>query len=166
MTHVCSFLHLLGAHLRVHWLAYIMAAACAFMFAENYRIGINQTDSLPQSLFLIKLNASASKGDYLAFHPKPGTPFKPEAILTKIVVGTEGDVVTVKDRIVYVNDRPVGFAKTKSLKGEPLDPIQAGTIGKGQYYVMGLHKDSLDSRYSMLALIERTHFVGRALPIW
>ena len=55
MTHVCSFLHLLGAHLRVHWLAYIMAAACAFMFAENYRIGINQTDSLPQSLFLIKI---------------------------------------------------------------------------------------------------------------
>lgn len=166
MIQIRSFLGLLVTHIRVQWFAYVLCAVCLFMFQANYRVGINQTDSLPQSLFLIQLNASVHKGDYLAFHPKQGTPFKHDAILTKIVVGTEGDVVTVKDRLVFVNDRAVGLAKPKSLKGEPLDPINPVTIGRGQYYVMGLHKDSLDSRYSMLSLIDRSHFVGRAHPIW
>ena len=161
-----SFWTLLVEHFRVHWLVYPLVAACCFFFSENYRIGFNQTASLPQSVFLIHKNEPAGRGDYLAFRTPAGSRFAHEAILTKIVVGEAGDVVSVSDRIVFINGRAVGFAKTHSLKGEPLDPIAPTVIGADQVYVMGLHKDSLDSRYSIVGLIPRANIVGRAHPIW
>lgn len=165
-TRTVQFGRLFWAHLRVYWIAYAMLSACAVMFAKNYRIGLNQTPSLPQSIFLIHLNEPAKMGDYIAFHTPAGAGFGHDAILTKIVAGVAGDVVTVVDRVVSVNGRPVGFAKPKSLKGDSLEPIPPSVIGDGQVYVMGLHKDSLDSRYSMVGLVSLRSAVGRAIPIW
>ena len=166
LKNTVSFVVLLVRHLRIHWPVYPLVAACCYFFADNYRIGLNQTASLPQSVFLIHKNEPAHKGDYLAFRTPAGSRFAHEAILTKIVVGESGDVVSVADRIVSVNGHPVGFAKTHSLKGEPLEPISPTVIGPDQVYVMGLHKDSLDSRYSIVGLVSRSSVVGKAHPIW
>lgn len=166
IQNVVTFGRLLRSHLRVYWLVYPLVAAVAILFHDNYRVGINQTASLPQSVFLIHKNELPSKGDYVAFRVAAGGKFDHSAILTKIVVGVEGDVVDVADRVVTVNGHAVGYAKTKSLKGEPLEPIQPTKIGRDQVYVMGLHKDSLDSRYTIVGLVSRADIVGRAYPIW
>jgi conjugal transfer pilin signal peptidase TrbI len=91
--------------------------------------------------------------------------FNHNMILTKIVVGSPGDVVSVSGRVVRVNGVPVGFAKERSLKGEPLDPIEPSVVPPGHLYVMGLHKDSLDSRYTLVGLVPTQNVVGRAFPI-
>ena len=153
-------------HLRTHLLLYVSLVLLALMFGENYRIGINQSPSLPQTLFLIHRNEYPKKGDYVAFHPPVGTPFGSSAILTKIVIGQPGDVITVVGRDVFVNGSPVGTAKTLSRKGEPLHPILPGVIPPDLLYVMGLHPDSLDSRYTLLGLVPRSAIVGRAWAIW
>ncbi len=163
---VRSFGGLLLVHLKLHWGVYLFVALSTWLFADNYRVGLNQTPSLPQAIFLIHKNEPALKGDYVAFMAPKAAGFKHESILTKIVVGEPGDVVTVSDRVVSVNGHPVGFAKTHSLKGDPLEPIEPVVIGQGQMYVMGLHKDSLDSRYRLVGLVPRSAIVGKAHPIW
>lgn len=163
-----DFGRLLAAHLKVHWLVYFMLPVLFVMFQDNYRIGVNETPSLPQTFFLIHKRADVTKGDYVSFRIPPTdgkVKFNHKMILTKIVVGSPGDVVTVSDRVVRVNDIPVGFAKEKSLKGEDLDPIQPVVVPPGHLYVMGLHKDSLDSRYTIVGLVPATNIVGRAFPI-
>ena len=165
---VLDFSRLLLAHLRTHWFAYALVPLAFAMFQSNYRIGVNETPSLPQTFFLIHKRADVQKGDYVSFRIPPGNSpvkFNHKMILTKIVVGSPGDVVTVQGRLVYVNDIPVGFAKEKSLKGEPLDPIEPLVVPPGHFYVMGLHKDSLDSRYTLVGLVPTTNLVGRAYPI-
>jgi conjugal transfer pilin signal peptidase TrbI len=164
-----EFAKLFYAHVKTHFFAYLMAWFTWILFSNNYVFAFNETASLPQRLFIVQMNKPVLKGDYLAFHvpPEASKHFKnPNATLTKIVVGTEGDRVTVKDRVVYVNDTPVGYAKEKSLKGEILNPISSLVIPHGMYYVMGLHKDSLDSRYTIVGLVPSESIVGRAYPIF
>lgn len=168
MSRVINFARLLGHHLRVHWVAYALVPLVFVMFQANYRIGINETPSLPQTFFLIHKRAEVHKGDYVSFKIPPANgpvKFNHNMILTKIVVGAPGDVVSVSDRIVRVNGVPVGFAKERSLKGEPLDPIEPSVVPPGHLYVMGLHKDSLDSRYTLVGLVPSVNVVGRAFPI-
>lgn len=168
MKQIIDFARLLVAHLRLHWFAYLLLPLLYLMFAANYRIGINETPSLPQTFFLIHKRAEVHKGDYVSFKIPPTTgpvKFNHNMILTKIVVGAPGDVVTVSGRIVSVNGVPVGFAKERSLKGEPLEPIEPAVVPPGHLYVMGLHKDSLDSRYTLVGLVPTQNVVGRAFPI-
>jgi conjugal transfer pilin signal peptidase TrbI len=163
-----GFVRLFVTHLRIHWLTYLALWALWSVTSTNYRLGINETPSLPQSIFIIHKNEVPHKGDYIAFIVPPAAKknfTNPDAILAKILVGVEGDRITVKDRIVHVNGVAVGFAKPKSRKGEPLEPISEVVVGAGQFYVMGLHKDSLDSRYSMIGLVPQASIVGRAFPI-
>lgn len=163
-----DFSRLLAAHLKTHWFAYLLIPVAFLMFQTNYRIGINETPSLPQTFFLIHKRADVHKGDYVSFRVPPGqsaVKFNRNMILTKIVVGSPGDVVTVQGRFVYVNGVAVGFAKERSLKGEPLDPITPVVVPPDHLYVLGLHKDSLDSRYTLVGLVSKANLVGRAYPI-
>lgn len=165
---VIGFGRLLHAHVRVHWLSYCLIALVLYMFQENYRIGINETPSLPQTFFFIQKNAHIAKGDYVSFRVPPSkaaVKVNPSMILTKIAVGVAGDVVTVSNRVVYVNGVPAGYAKEYSLKKEPLDPIDPIVVPPGSLYVMGLHRDSLDSRYTIVGLVSESTVVGKAYPI-
>jgi conjugative transfer signal peptidase TraF len=162
------FVGLLVRHLRVHWAFYVVVPITFSLFAANYRICVNETVSLPQTLFLLHRNSPVGLGDYVAFRARPSNgavSFDPKMILVKRVVGVAGDIVEVRDRVVLLNGQPVGFAKERSLKNEPLDPIRSVTIPKGMFYVIGLHRDSLDSRYSIVGLVDSTMLVGRAIPL-
>lgn len=163
-----SFGLLLKQHLRLHWVLYLLIPVAFAMFQQNYRIGINETPSLPQTFFLIHKRAPVGKGDYVSFRIPPTVgpvKFNHNMILTKVVVGVAGDVVTVDNRVVFVNGTPVGYAKELSLKKEPLDPIEPVTVPAGHFYVLGLHKDSLDSRYTLVGLVPSANIIGRAFPI-
>ncbi len=66
----------------------------------------------------------------------------------KIARCVPGDNLKVSDRLYYCNGEYLGRAKEYSLKGEKVDNfVYDGVVPSGKIFVMGEHKDSLDSRY-------------------
>jgi conjugal transfer pilin signal peptidase TrbI len=149
-----------------HWLWPLLLVLLAFWIGNNFRLVINQTDSLPQKVWILVLNKMPKKGDYVAFKPPLGTRIPENIILHKQVLGVEGDRVTLKNRDFYINGRKVATAKTHSLKGEPLALGPTGTLQKGQYYVSTPHKDSFDSRYEKMGWIDAALIIGVLYPLW
>lgn len=155
----------LGHLQRWAWVwAFVVVAAG--LFAQLYTFGLNVTESLPHRFFLISKGEPVIRGQYVAFRWAGGGPYEAGRTFVKIVAGVPGDVVTRNGRDFFVNGKHVGTAKTHSRKGEPLEPGRVGVLGPGQYYVMGTHKDSLDSRYAMIGWIESKAFVGRAYALF
>ena len=149
-----------------HWLWPLLLIPLAFWIGNNFRLVINQTNSLPQKVWILVLNKMPKKGDYIAFKPpeKSGTP--KEIILHKQVLGVEGDSITRKGRDFYINGQKVATAKTHSLQGKPLALGPIGTLQKGQYYVSTPHKDSFDSRYEKMGWIDAALIIGVLYPLW
>jgi len=138
----------------------------AFWLGNNFRLVINQTDSLPQKVWILSLNKTPKKYDYIAFKAHQQSGISPNVILHKQVLGVEGDVITIQQRDFFINGRYVATAKTHSLKNEPLKLGQIGTLQKGQYYVSTPHKDSFDSRYDKMGWIDRDHILGVLYPLF
>ncbi len=64
---------------------------------------------------------------------------------------------------VYVNGKMIGLAKTESLKGLPIAMIEAGAIPPHKFFAYTPHKDSLDSRYQDLGLVDEKDIIGTAI---
>lgn len=155
------------------WVMAAVAVALVALWAvrDFYRIGWNLTESLPEKLFVVKVGEGVLKGDYVAFEWRPKTdtlanPYPSGVMFIKIVAGVPGDKIDVENREVFVNGKSVGFAKEKSRTGLPLNPTQPGIVPEGSFYVMGLHRDSLDSRYELVGNVENINVIGRARPVF
>jgi conjugal transfer pilin signal peptidase TrbI len=69
-------------------------------------------------------------------------------LVMKIARCLPGEYLKVSDRLYYCNGEYLGRAKEHSLKGEKVDNfVYDGVVPSGKIFVMGEHKDSLDSRY-------------------
>jgi len=159
------------SHFKHHfsnWKRYwpLLLIPIALWVANNFRLVINTTNSLPQKVWILRLNKLPKKYDYIAFKPPLKSGLPQNLILHKQVLGVGGDVVTRKDRDFFINDEYVATAKTHSLKNEPLKLGPIGILTEGQYYVSTPHKDSLDSRYEMLGWINRSLILGVLYPLW
>jgi signal peptidase I len=91
----------------------------------------------------------------------------------KRVIAKEGDVVEIKDKVVYVNGKVADYPQ--AVFAEPTtmipgfiarrDNIAPLTVPKDSYFVMGDNRDrSLDSRF--WGFVRYDDFVGRALIIY
>ena len=138
----------------------------ALWLANNFRLVINTTNSLPQKVWILHLNKTPQKQDYIAFKPPLKSGLPQSLILHKQVLGVTGDVVTRQGRDFFINDKYVATAKTHSLKNEPLALGPTGTLTEGHYYVSTPHKDSLDSRYELLGWIDDELILGVLYPLW
>jgi conjugal transfer pilin signal peptidase TrbI len=131
----------------------------------------NWTASLPYKVaWLHWKDANYSRGDFIIFRFEgeakafyPGLANQP---FFKIIRGVAGDRITVKDRQVFINGAPVGFAKQYTFDHRQLEPISEGAIPIGHFYVQGTDRDSFDSRYQSSGLIRADQIIGRVTPLF
>ncbi|NKB55049.1 MAG: type VI secretion protein [Alphaproteobacteria bacterium] len=141
-----------------------LAGAGVHWLRGHVQLAWNETDSLPQALFLVRLGELPAKGDYVLFDP-PAAVGSRHAFI-KRVAGVAGDRVAVEDRTVTVGGVTIGAAKTLSRNGAPLDPIAPVAIPPGFYFVHADHGDSYDSRYQNIGLVPDSRILGRAVPLF
>ncbi len=106
------------------------------------------------------------RGDIVVFR----YPFDETKDFIKRVIGLPGDHIQVKDKIVYVNGKPMTEPYTQYLHPDEKDVPRRDVMGDtvvppGQYFVMGDNRDdSYDSRY--WGFVKRDKILGRAFMIY
>jgi conjugal transfer pilin signal peptidase TrbI len=170
---------LLRSDLRRHWfwfalVALIWSLAAMRLFVHHtplLPVLFNWTASLPYRIVYVDYyDRSLSRGDLIVYsfegeagaRDYPGHRHQP---FFKRVVGLPGDLVTVREREVFVNGQSVGHAKTHTFDRRPLQPIEATVIPAGFLYVQGTSPDSFDSRYSSTGLVRQTDSKAKVRPI-
>lgn len=108
-------------------------------------------------LVVYRFTGEAGRQDY------PGLADQP---FFKAVAGLPGDVVSVRDREVFVNGVSAGLAKPFSFDRRPLEPIAGGVIPPGYVYVRGTSPDSFDSRYRSSGLVPIRDVHAKVHPIY
>lgn len=157
---------LLAKHVLRVWPAYLVVFFSVYLFNANYEFGFNTTPSLPYKFFLIHYNEPIHRGDFIAFKWNGAYPYRKGQVFIKIAAGVAGDEVSRIGQEYFVAGKSAGVAKKVGLRGQPLAPSDTGIIGPNQFYAQAPHKDSLDSRYSMLGLVNQGDVVGRAYVIF
>ncbi len=116
--------------------------------------GISMMPTLEQGQVTLvnKLDRNPSRGDLVTLHsPADGQ------MMLKRVVGTGGDVVAIRDAVLYVNDVEVRepFVDRQSIDALYYGPV---TVSPGAVLVMGdAREDSIDSRtYGEVPLADLT----------
>lgn len=148
-----------------------IALVGAWLVRDQYKFVWNLSESLPQHFYMIEIGTTPKKGDFIAFKwskddTTPMNPYPYGTIFVKQLEGVPGDVVVQNNREFSIDGKSLGVAKVYSKKGQPLDIGPTGLIPVGSYYVRGTHKDSLDSRYSLLGLVKSEDVIGRAIAIF
>jgi conjugal transfer pilin signal peptidase TrbI len=63
----------------------------------------------------------------------------------------------------FCTGKEIGVIKAWSKKTEPLSAIQSGIIPSNKFFAYTTHKDSFDSRYNDLGLIDAKDIIGTAI---
>jgi len=132
-----------------------------------YKLVINTDHSLPQRLFIVNLqDREPSKGDYVVFYFKGSEYYKAGHKMIKKVVCLPGEELYVDEQKRYFcNGIYLGTAKATDSRGKPVDNFKwNGKIPDGNYFVMGVSKDSYDSRY--WGFLDKEAVIGVAKPLF
>jgi conjugal transfer pilin signal peptidase TrbI len=74
--------------------------------------------------------------------------------VVKRVEGEPGDMVSVCNNRVFVNDKDCGFClESTPRSSKKFSSIESGIIPEGFFFVLGDHEESFDSRYKEMGLI-------------
>lgn len=137
----------------------------AHEWSEDHFILINQTQSLPNWIFIVDKGVAPARGDMVAFTPGPN-PYYPERLpFVKIVRGLPGDQVSIEGVEIAVNGERLGAIKSLTGANPNVTAIDPGTIPSGAYFVWSPSPDSFDSRYKEIGYVETRRIIGRARPL-
>lgn len=156
----------LWSHLRQRWYVYV-PFGLVLLVAQHYLL-FNVSASLPYSVVWLDRASTPMRGDLIVYrfdgdelmYLRKGQRF------FKRVIGMPGDEVSVDGRRVLVNGVVVGIARQTTLDGRHLQPVAAGAIPEGHYYVQGTHEMSFDSRYRASGLVHSSQIIGTAHVIF
>jgi signal peptidase I len=110
------------------------------------------------------------RGDVVVFHRPAEATYIPDKVLIKRVIAVGGDVVELRNGLVYLNERPLTEKYVNPACGPrptvPLNGQSTWTVPKGGLFVMGDNRcRSDDSR--QFGPIRSASVIGRAfLIIW
>ena len=100
-------------------------------------------------------------GDIIVFHSDLTTSDGKEKLLIKRIVAVSGDVITIAEGSVYVNDMLLDEPYLDNVKTPGY--IESYKIPDGEVFVMGDNREhSIDSRDSRIGSIEVKEIVGKA----
>ena len=151
------------------WLCAIILAAGGFRsvqaWSEDHFILINQTQSLPNWVFIVDKGTLPRKGDMVAFIPGPNAYYPDKLPFVKIVRGVGGDKVTIEGVDIVVNGQRLGAIKSLTGANPKVTAMDEGAIPDGHYFVWSPSPDSFDSRYKEIGYVENSRIIGRARPL-
>lgn len=105
-----------------------------------------------------------NRGDIVVFK----FPEDPARDFIKRVIGIEGDIIEMRDKVVYVNEKPMTepYAKYLAEPGSPTKEFFGPyLVPKGKLFVMGDNRDqSYDSRF--WGYVDLNDLRGKALVIY
>jgi len=147
-------------------IAFVLIISVASL-KNRYLIIHNKSTSLSARWFVISKGKLPQKDQIFAFKAKENPAYKTGEIFIKIVGGIAGDKVITKERDFYIpnqlGDKFIGTAKAVSLKGQLLTMSDSGIIPPHYYFAYTTHKDSYDSRYQQIGLVNETQIIGTAV---
>jgi len=131
----------------------------------------NATPSLPYTFAYVRYGQKTfNRGDFIIYAFDGGAqkyfPGLRRQPFFKIVRGVPGDVVSVRDRDVFVNGKFVGMAEQYGPKRLVLDPIEPGVIPPGRFFVQGTGRGSFDSRYKLSGLVRSDQILAGVVPLF
>lgn len=145
----------------------IFLISSILLFKHYFLLVPNLSSSLPQYLFLVIKGDVPTTRDQFFVAYVPGNKYYSKRPFIKMVGGLPGDQIKIIDREFYINDQFIGFAKFHSLKGDPLARAEiAGLIPEHKFFAYTLHRDSYDSRYQEIGLIDEKNIIGTAIAIF
>ena len=132
---------------------------------------VTLTPSLEYRIFFLKrffAPAEITRGRYVMFDlPDEFADLVSAKNLPAIkeIAGIEGDKLEVVGKTFFCNGKSIGKAKQYSLKGEKVEHFAESTvIPEGKLFVVGQHKDSLDSKY--FGFLDKRQVLAIAYPIF
>lgn len=151
------------------WLCIAIVAIGGFrsahQWSQDHFILVNQTQSLPNWIFIVDKGVRPSRGDLVAFVPGPNPYYPADLPFVKIVRGLEGDQVSIEGVEIAVNGESLGAIKSLTGANPNVTAIDPGTIPAGKYFVWSPSPDSFDSRYKEIGYVETDRIIGRARPL-
>lgn len=140
------------------------------LIAPHYRLAVNESDSLPGTLFLVKAGVlprcGPTMGEHVQIEMQPGARWYSGVRLLKVAKGCPGDLIHTEGRKVYINDWFAGEAVPALEDGTPMAMVSPGVIPEGHYYLWASHPSSFDSRYAEFSLIADQQIIGTARRIF
>jgi len=151
----------------------------AWILQSNFCLVINRSESLPLHAVLVKKGKIPTKIDQIfVFKVRNNPHYKMQEMkFIKLVGGLAGDKIELRKALeseaesdenatkaeIYVAEKLIGAVKTQSLKGKTLTAIKPGIISANQFFAYSPNKDSFDSRYQDLGLIDASDIIGTAI---
>lgn len=139
----------------------------SFLFSKfiGYFSFITSPSVNARYVFVYKLKNNFKKNDLIVFKFKGSSYYEKDFPMVKYVKCLPGEYLQVKGLDFYCNGEFIGTAKTKDSKGFPVEPfVYNDVIPDNHYFVMGIHKDSYDSRY--WGFVEKESVIGKAYKIF
>lgn len=153
---------------RSRWWWIPAGLASILLFSHFFAIGLIWTYSVNPTLVIVVRGSSISVGDLAAYEYRGARigDYSGGDRMIHWVVASEGSLITVIEREVFVDGKPVGMAKLHTYRNEPLQVVSPKVIPKDHFYVLGTDASSLDSRYEHAGLVHRDDFIGRAIILF
>ncbi len=113
-----------------------------------------------QLVVLDKRTETFRRGDVVAFRCDTV-----KALLVKRIVAGPGDMVMIRDGVLYVNGQADMVALSKGKIHYAGTARRSVTLEEDEFFVLGDYYDgSKDSRYEQIGNVERSSIVGKVLP--
>ncbi|MFN9001671.1 MAG: S26 family signal peptidase, partial [Holosporales bacterium] len=111
--------------------------------------------------WLLDAQPTYKNGDLVLLQEILGHPW-----VIKYIAGVPGERISIKNDIIFVENRKIGALQKTDSKGNLLLPIKEGVIPKDNYFVAGTHSLSFDSRYEKFGLVPHHKIARKAWLIF
>ena len=148
-------------------IAAVIAAAVLFFVRPTIIKQTSMEPTLEENDYVImyKLaykNHDPQRGDIIIFKSSLKDDNGNDKLLIKRVIGTPGDVISIRDDQLYINGK--AYHEDYLRDGITTGDIENETVPDGKYFVMGDNRVvSVDSRYPEVGLVSKDDIQGKAV---